>query len=504
MHTSSSTAAQRVRTSIVATICAGVLVFTGAVQAQAAPDASVQGTLTTYDTVQGRAVPVPGITVAVEAPDALGTAIASTTTDAQGEFSITGIEPGDYAVSAQDLRAGSANSGITRQFFGSYDARPQLVTAESGSGYTVERWDAFRGGGITVAVPSDCDAPGATIRAELISSPQFPPFALHPTQPVVPPTTSGGVVRFTGLHANGETYAVRVLTTGARGVCSRVVGPVIPTAGQVTDLGSVELRRSGAGIDFTGDAHSDVVVRTSGGDLLAYPGNGTGGWLPTQQIGSGWQGMNLMFNATGFGAVGEPDILARDGAGDLYLFRGHGMPGTGWMRTNVKVGQGWDVMSAVFSPGDFTGDGTPDVLARDGAGSLWLYPGNGDSGFAARRLVGTGWNVFDSIVAGDDLNGDGRQDVLARTPDGILHAYYSNGRGGWSTGRAVVVGQGWDIFSAIINAGDFDGDGRADILARDAGSGNLVMYRPDGRGAWLDGGRGRVVGRGWGGLTFLD
>ena len=32
-------------------------------------------------------------------------------------------------------------------------------------------------------------------------------------------------------------------------------------------------------------------------------------------------------------------------------------------------------------PRDFDGDGNPDVLARDSSGTLWLYPGNGYGGF---------------------------------------------------------------------------------------------------------------------------
>jgi hypothetical protein len=49
-------------------------------------------------------------------------------------------------------------------------------------------------------------------------------------------------------------------------------------------------------------------------------------------------------------------------------------------------------MTAVVSPGDFNGDRRPDLLARDGAGVLWLYPGNGAGGFLSRVQVGPGWN----------------------------------------------------------------------------------------------------------------
>jgi len=49
-------------------------------------------------------------------------------------------------------------------------------------------------------------------------------------------------------------------------------------------------------------------------------------------------------------------------------------------------------------PGDFNGDGFVDVLARDSAGSLWLYPGNGKGDWLPQIRVGTGWNGMNPIL----------------------------------------------------------------------------------------------------------
>jgi len=96
---------------------------------------------------------------------------------------------------------------------------------------------------------------------------------------------------------------------------------------------------------------------------------------------------------------------------------------------------------------DFTGDGASDVLARDGAGRLWLYPGNGRGGWLPRRQVGAGWQIFNAIVGAGDRTGDGASDVLARDGAGRLWLYPGNGRGGWLPRRQV--GAGWQIFNAL-------------------------------------------------------
>jgi hypothetical protein len=95
-----------------------------------------------------------------------------------------------------------------------------------------------------------------------------------------------------------------------------------------------------------------------------------------------------------FNTDGKSDVLARDSSGALWLYPGNGTGG--WLSRSV-VGSGWNVMTAILSPGDFNGDGTADVLARDSSGNLWLYPGNGSGGWLSRRLVGSGWNVMTAI-----------------------------------------------------------------------------------------------------------
>lgn len=60
-------------------------------------------------------------------------------------------------------------------------------------------------------------------------------------------------------------------------------------------------------------------------------------------------------------------------------------------------------ITPAIQKGDFNRDGKTDVLAKDAAGYLWLYPGNGRASFSNRVKVGTGWTGMTAIVAPGDL-----------------------------------------------------------------------------------------------------
>jgi hypothetical protein len=126
--------------------------------------------------------------------------------------------------------------------------------------------------------------------------------------------------------------------------------------------------------------------------------------------------------------------------GNLWLYPGNG---AGGFLARVQVGAGWYVMRYAFSPGDFDGDGCSDLLAVENAtGNLWLYPGTCAGGWRARVLVGGGWTVMDALVGIGDFNGDRTADVLAREAStGVLWLYPGNGSGGWLP--RVRADSGW-------------------------------------------------------------
>ncbi len=244
--------------------------------------------------------------------------------------------------------------------------------------------------------------------------------------------------------------------------------------------------------DFDGDWRNDLVVRWTDGSLRLYSGNGTGGLLPGRKIGVGWNIMDALDTAGDLDGTGSLDIVARERAtGYLWLYRGDGRGG--FTVPRLRLGTGWGVMRVIVGPGDLNGDGRLDLLAlRASNGTLWLYPGNGRGSLLAPRQVASGWAGYDSIVPVGDVTGDGRPDVMAREPStGRLWLYPGTGAGGF--GARVLVGTGWNTMTALASAGDVNGDRVGDVLARDR-AGVLWLYPRTAAGGSAPR---RQVGTGW-------
>jgi stage II sporulation protein D len=242
--------------------------------------------------------------------------------------------------------------------------------------------------------------------------------------------------------------------------------------------------------DFNSDRKADVLaVVGSTGALRLYAGNGAAGWRSMSVVGNGFQRYTKVLTAGTWNSDAVSDVMVRLADGTLWLY-----PGTasGQLSSPYRIGYGWNIYNLVIPVGDFNGDGHSDLLARAADGSLFLYPGNGSGGFlTTSRRVGGGWGGFTSVFSPGDFNGDGKSDVLARTSAGLLYLYPGNGSGGWLQPR--LIGRGWNVFSTIISPGDFNGDGKSDVLAR-SGDGTLWMYPGNGTGGMS---AARAVGAGW-------
>lgn len=191
----------------------------------------------------------------------------------------------------------------------------------------------------------------------------------------------------------------------------------------------------------------------------------------------------------------DADVLARDSAGALWLYPGDG---SGSFERRRQIGWGWSGLDLLTHAGDWDGDRSLDLLARAADGSLRLYSGNGRGGFASARTVGRGWGGFAAIVSPGDWDGDGNPDVLGRHTNGSLWLYPGTGLGGF--GRGQQVGTGWGGMDLLAGPGDWDGDRVVDLVARQGATGQLWLYPGNGTGGF---GRARQIGSGWSGIDRL-
>ncbi|MEU8882797.1 FG-GAP-like repeat-containing protein [Streptomyces hydrogenans] len=146
--------------------------------------------------------------------------------------------------------------------------------------------------------------------------------------------------------------------------------------------------------------------------------------------------------------------------------------------------------------GDMNADRKADVLVRDSAGRLWFL-----SGDQTGRIIGTGgWNAFNALVRHGDFSGDGREDVIAReAATGKLWLYPGSGTGGLGA-RKLIGSGGWNGMNALVGVGDMNSDGRPDLYAREAATGKLWLY--PGRTGSL-GARVLVGSGGWNNVRFI-
>ncbi len=156
--------------------------------------------------------------------------------------------------------------------------------------------------------------------------------------------------------------------------------------------------------------------------------------------------------------------------------------------------------------GDLTGDGKADLAAVDSSGVLYVYPGKRyewdgtgtrPTGLFSKRIqLGRGWGAFTSLVRHGDFDADGKQDILTRDSQGRLFFYAGTGDPAGIVKAGTQAGTGWSGFTSITGCGDFDGDGFDDLLGQKP-TGELVLYNGTGKAATPFRAKGTVIGTGW-------
>ena len=125
---------------------------------------------------------------------------------------------------------------------------------------------------------------------------------------------------------------------------------------------------------------------------------------------------------------------------------------------------------------NFNGDGNADVIVTNGTTALSEYLGSASGQFHLQTTVHRATSIIS--IAAADVNHDGKMDLIFNSVDSKLHVWFGDGAGGFTVGPGTVMAA-----SGAISIGDFDGDGKVDVVSQLNAFGNTIqVFYGDGAG----------------------
>jgi WD40 repeat protein len=254
---------------------------------------------------------------------------------------------------------------------------------------------------------------------------------------------------------NDGTVGVWNLKGGQVAATATIASPAVaPTDWHVDDVA-----------DFNGDGKADILWRNDNGTVAIWQMDGT-------QIAAGVVVANPDVAPTSwhiqatadFGGDGKDDILWRNNDGTVAI----------WQMNGTQIGPSAIIANPTAAPldwhiqgiGDFNGDGKDDILWRNNDGTVATWQMNGLQVATTAIVAGPAVAPTDWHVQGvGDFNGDGKDDILLRHNDGTVGIWLMNGPQIAASAVIATPAQApndWHIEDVL----DVNGDGKSDILWR--------------------------------------
>lgn len=180
---------------------------------------------------------------------------------------------------------------------------------------------------------------------------------------------------------------------------------------------------------------------------------------------------------------GTADLLAVTSAGVLRYYEGAGDGGA--FKPYERIGTKTYKNHQIITPGDFDRDGYQDIISVDNqTGEMFLEGGKGNGKLKDPKRIGKGIGSIRDLTSVGDFDGDGKADLVGITKnDGRMLLWRGNGKGGWLPRKQI--GSGFKNLR-IASGGDFDGDGLPDIVSWSESNATMLLHRSNGKGGWLN------------------
>ncbi len=226
--------------------------------------------------------------------------------------------------------------------------------------------------------------------------------------------------------------------------------------------GKLDLAFLGDTLALTGDSSFSVCIELGNGDG-SFQGPVCSALRQPSAGGQQAPGSIVVGDFNGDGKLDLAVSNGEDGTNSVSVFLGNG-DGTLQAPVNSPAGTGPITLAA----GDFNGDGKLDLVVYNLAQGtvtttfLSVLLGNGDGSFQSPVTYTSGMSI--SSVGVGDFNGDGKLDIVLTNESAASPALYFLAGNGDGTFRTPQNAQTILEFDSISSVADLNGDGKLDIL----------------------------------------
>ena len=240
--------------------------------------------------------------------------------------------------------------------------------------------------------------------------------------------------------------------------------------------------RSVVAADLNGDGHLDLAVANQDGFVSVYLGDGQGNFQSAVNYAAGPDPISLAagdFNGDHIPDLAIANFIDSQTTGTVSVLLGNG---NGTFQAPVAYASG--LVPQAVATGDVNGDGNLDlVVANDGygniAGDVSVLLGNGNGTFSPAVHYSAGVNPF-SIALGD-FNGDGKLDIVVTDEtQASVEVLLNAGNGGFSPAVSFPTG----VNPFYVAVGDVNGDGRVDLVVANQGDDTASVLLGSGKGTF--------------------